>query len=230
MEKATQACYSRILVAEEKEANRIARELHHDLSQLLSSIESILENAIRQIVGDEVKTGVESLRSLIPKIQYSISELQRIGMNIFPPTLGDLGILATISWACRELRKANSGIQIAEQIEIQEEEIPCFLKIIIYKILREALSNIAKHSESDLVHLSFQKKNGRIELSIHDNGKGFNVGEVLNKENKESGEKALGLWSLRDRVELSGGSFSIKSSKGRGTVIRALWPIEELPH
>jgi signal transduction histidine kinase len=227
MEKGTQGCYSRILVAEEKEAKRIARELHHDLSQVLSSIESRLENAIRQIAGNEVKTGVESLRSLIPKIQSSISELQRIGMHMFPPTLGDLGILATISWACREFQKANSGIQIAEQIDIQENEIPGFLKIIIYKILGEALSNIANHSNSDLVHLSFQKKNGRIELTIQDNGKGFNVGEVLNKE---SGEEALGLSSLRDRVELSGGSFSIESSKGRGTVIRALWPIEQPRH
>jgi signal transduction histidine kinase len=224
MARVTQGRFSRILVAEEVEAKRIARELHHDLRQVLSGIESGLENAVRQIAGNEIKTGVESLRALIPKIQYSITELQRIGMHTFPSTLEDIGILATISWFCREFQKTNPGIQIEEQIDIQENEAPDFLKMIIYKILREALSNIAKHSKSDLVHLSFQKKNGRIELTIRDNGKGFDVGEVLNKEILG---QALGLSTIRGQVELSGGSFSIDSAKGKGTTVRTSWLLDE---
>jgi signal transduction histidine kinase len=227
MPRITEGGYSPILDAEEREAKRISRELHHDLRQALSDIESGLKNAVRQITGNEIQVGVESLRALIPKIQYSISELQRIGMHIFPPTLENLGILATISWFCREFQKINSGIQIGEQVDLQENEVPHFLKITIYKILREALGNIAKHSESDLVRLSFRKKNGGIELTIQDNGKGFDVDEVLDRK---SPVEALGLSSMKERVELSGGSFSIESSKGRGTAIRAVWPIEQGSH
>jgi signal transduction histidine kinase len=218
----TQESFSRILITEEREARRIARQIHHDLRQVLFGIESDLEDAIRQIEGKEVKTGLDSLRALIPKVRYSIDELLRIGTHIFPPTLEDIGISATISWFCREFQKANSGIQIEKRINIQENEIPYFLKIVIYKTLRDALANIATHSKGDLVHLSFQKKNERIELTIQDNGKGFDVGEVLKKESQR---EMLGLSSLRERVKLSGGAFRIKSAIGKGTTIHASWQV-----
>jgi signal transduction histidine kinase len=218
----TQKGFSRILIMEEREARRIAKLLHHDLRQVLSGIESDLENAVRQIAGKQVKTGLKSLRTLIPEVRNSIDELLRIGTHIFPTTLEDIGILATISWFCREFQETYSGIQIEKQIDIQENQIPYFLKIMIYKTLRDALANIATHSKADLVHLTFHKKNKRIELTIQDNGKGFDVGEVLKKESQR---ERLGLSSLRERVKLSGGAFRIKSAIGKGTTIHTSWQI-----
>jgi signal transduction histidine kinase len=222
MARIAQKSFSRIIIAEERDARRIARGLHHDLGQVLSGIESDLENAVRQIEGKEVKKGLESLRALIPKVRYSIDELLRMGMDMFPPTLEDIGILATISWFCREFQKTYPGIQIEKQIDILENEVPSFLKIIIYKILREALTNVATHSRADLVHLSFQKRNERIELTIQDNGKGFDAGEVLKKESQR---ETLGLSSLRERVKLSGGAFRIKSVLDKGTTLHTSWQI-----
>jgi len=218
----TQKSFSQILVTEEREARRIARQLHHDLRQVLSGIESVLENAIHQIDGKEAKTGLESLKALIPKVRYSIDELLRIGTDIFPPTLEDIGILATISWFCREFQKTHPVIQIEKQIDIQENEIPFFLKIMIYKTLRDALANIATQSKADLVRLSLQKRNERIELIIQDNGKGFDVGEVLKMERQR---ETLGLSSLGERVKLSGGAFRIKSAIDKGTTIYTSWQI-----
>ena len=218
----TQKSFSRILITEEREAGRIARQLHHDLRQLLSGVESDLENSVRQIEGKEIKTGLESLRALIPKVRYSIDELLRIGAEIYPPMLEDIGILATISWFCRDFQKTYSGIQIEKQIDIQENEIPFFLKIMIYKTLRDALANIAAHSEAHLVRLSLQKRNKRIDLTIQDNGKEFDVGEVLKKEGQQ---ETLGLSSLKERVKLSGGAFRIKSARGKGTTILMSWQI-----
>jgi signal transduction histidine kinase len=218
----TQKSFSRILITEEKEAGRIARQLHHDLRQLLSGIESDLENSVLQIEGKEIKRGIESLRALIPKVRYSIDELLRIGAQIYPPMLEDIGILATISWFCREFQKIHSGIQIEKQIDVQENEIPYFLKIVIYKTLRDALAHMATHSKADLVRLSFQKKNERIELTIQDNGKALDVDEVLKKESQLD---TLGLSNLRERVKLSGGAFRIKSAIGKGTTIHTSWQI-----
>ena len=218
----TQKSFSRILIMEEREAGRIARKLHHDLRQVLSGIESDLENSVRQIQGKQIKTGLESLRALIPKIQYSIDELLRLGAHIFPPTLEDIGVLATISWFCREFQETYSGIQIEKRIDIQENEIPFFLKVMIYKTVRDALANIATHSKADLVRLSLQKKNERIKLTIRDNRKGFDVGEILKKETQQ---ETLGLSSLRERVKLSGGAFRIRSARGKGTTIRTSWQI-----
>ena len=112
----TQKSFSRILITEEREAGRIARQVHHDLRQVLSGIESDLEDAVRQIEGKEAETGLESLRALIPKVRYAADELLRIGVGIFPTTLEDVGILATISWLCREFQKTYSGIQIEKLI------------------------------------------------------------------------------------------------------------------
>ena len=218
----TQKSFSRILITEEREAGRIARQVHHDLRQVLSGIESELEDAVRQIEGKEAETGLESLKPLIAKVRHSADELLRIGMHIFPTTLEDIGLLATISWLCREFQKTYSGIQIEKQIDVQENEIPCFLKIMIYKTLRDALANIATHSKGDLVRLSLRKKNKRVELTIQDNGKGFDVGEVLKKESQP---ETLGLSSLRERVKLSGGACRIKSAKGKGTTIHTSWQI-----
>jgi signal transduction histidine kinase len=222
MAEITQKSFSRIFIMEEKEAGRIARQLHHDLRQLWSGIESDLENTVRQIEGKEVKTGLESLRGLIPKVRYSIDELLRIGAQIYPPVLEDVGILATISWFCREFQKIHSGIQIKKQIDVQENEIPYFLKTLIYKTLRDALANVATHSEADLLRLSLQKKNKRVELTIQDNGKGFHVGEVLKKESQL---ETLGLSSLKERVKLSGGAIRIKSATDKGTTIYTSWQI-----
>ena len=201
---------------------QIARQLHHDLRQVLSGIGSDLEDAVRQIEGKEVKTGLESLRTLIPKVRNSIDELLRIGTHIFPTTLEDIGILATISWLCREFQETYSDIQIEKQIDIQENQIPYFLKIMIYKTLRDALTSMVTHSKADLVHLSLQQKNKRIDLTIQDNGKGFDVGEVLKRESQR---ETLGLSSLRERVKLSGGAFRIKSVSGKGTTIHTSWQI-----
>jgi signal transduction histidine kinase len=218
----TQKSFSRILITEEREAGRIARQVHHDLRQVLSGIESDLEDAVRQIEGKEAETGLESLRALIPKVRYAADELLRIGAGIFPTTLEDVGILATISWLCREFQKTYSGIQIEKQIDVQENEIPHFLKMMIYKTLRDALANIATHSKADLIHLSLLKKNKRIELTIQDNGKRFDVGDALKKETER---ETLGLLSLRERVKLSGGAFRIRSAIGKGTTIHTSWQI-----
>ena len=83
------------------------------------------------------------------------------------------------------------------------------------------MNNIGKHARADLVHLGLRKIDGAIELCIRDNGEGFDLDSL---SSKEISKKGLGLLSMKERVEFSGGSFSIESAKGKGTVIRAVWP------
>ena len=142
-------------------------------------------------------------------------------MDLRPATLDDLGILATISWFCREFQRIYSGIHIEKQIDLEEGEIPDGLKTDIYRILQESLNNVAKHSKANLIHLSLRKEGGSIEMTVEDNGQGCNLEKVLAMG---SLRKGLGLASMKERTELSGGSFAIESVRGKGTVIRALWP------
>ncbi len=211
-----------LLMAEERKTKRIGRQLHHDLPNSLSLLKLDLEKAIHQIEGTQIKWGIESLKGLSLKIQEIGSQLQRIGMPLWPPTLDDMGILATISWLCREFQNTYPGIQITIQMEIEEHDTPDFLKYVIYKILQEALENVAKHSKASLVHLFLSKSDSTIELTVRDNGEGFDI----KREALAGSRPGFGLDSMRKRTELTGGSFAMDSAIRKGTIIRASWPIQ----
>jgi signal transduction histidine kinase len=92
---------------------------------------------------------------------------------------------------------------------------------VIFRISQEALNNIAKYSEADRMLLSLRKTNGTLVLVVRDNGRGFEIEKALSKESTERG---LGLASMRERADLSGGTFSIESAPGKGTVVQVTWP------
>jgi PAS domain S-box-containing protein len=213
---------SQLLSAEEKERKRIARELHDGIGQSLTAIKFRVENMLQQINKGKAKRMAEPLETIIPLIQQSIEESRRVQMDLRPSILDDLGILATLSWFCREFQTTYSEISIEKRIDINEDEVPDSLKTVIYRISQETLNNVAKHSKADLVHLILRKLGGKIELVIQDNGDGFDLKERFAREGSGRG---LGLTSMRERTELSGGSFEIESTVGKGTTIKAQWPI-----
>jgi len=114
------------------------------------------------------------------------------------------------------------GIRVDQEVTIEESEVPDSLKIVIYRVTQEAMNNVAKHSKADLVRLCLRKIDVRMGLVVEDNGEGFDLEKVLSLESRRRG---LGLTNLRERTELSGGSFEIESVEGKGTIIRAWWPI-----
>jgi signal transduction histidine kinase len=144
-------------------------------------------------------------------------------MDLRPSSLDDLGILATINWFCREFQKIYTDIRIEKKIDIEENEVSNPLKTVIFRVLQEAMNNIAKHSKADLVRLSLNKQDANMELTIEDNGQGFDFKDVLSADGSGRG---FGLASMRERTELSGGSFALESKRGEGTIIRASWPTQ----
>jgi signal transduction histidine kinase len=154
-------------------------------------------------------------------VQGAVEEVRRIQKNLRPPTLDDLGLLATISWFCREFEGVYSDIRIEREVDLEEENVPDPLKIVIYRVMQEALNNVAKHSRTNVVRLALRKNDGRIEMQIQDNGVGFEPKEVFSRNESERG---LGLFSMKERTELSEGRFSVEAAKEAGTTILASWP------
>ena len=212
---------SRLLSAHEEERKRIAGEIHDVLGSCLGAIKFKVEDVIQQVGEKDPATLTESLKIIIPVVQESIEECRRLQMDLRPSMLDDLGLLPALSWFCRRFQTIYSGIWIEQENGIDEAEIPNALKIVIYRVTQEGLNNIAKHSKADRVHLSLQKRDGRMELVLQDNGRGFDLERAV----PENTGQGLGLASMKERVELSGGSFSIESVVGRGTTVRAAWPI-----
>lgn len=211
---------AQLLKTQEQERKRIARELHDGIGQSLSAVKFCVENTLRLLTGDTAAHGIKTLESTIPKVQGAIEEVRRISMALRPSTLDDLGILATIGWFCREYQTVYEDIRIEKHIDIREQDVPAPLKTIIYRILQEAMNNIAKHGGADCVQLALHKTGNAIELAIEDNGVGFDTEEVLSRERAHRG---AGLASMRERAESSGGSFAIQSHVGEGTRIHVAW-------
>jgi len=213
---------SKLLYAQENERKSVAHDLHDSIGQTLAAIKFGTESTITELPKRASREIRQRLEAVISMAQAAIQEVRRIQTNLRPSTLDDLGILATISWFCREFQTIYYGIRIKQQVEIQEDDVPDPLKIIVYRVLQEALNNIAKHSKADLVRLSLRKKDGTMELAIEDNGLGFDPNYVPSIENSRKG---IGIASMKERIELSGGTFAIESGTGAGTTIRSSWPL-----
>ena len=214
---------SRTLSAQEEERKRIALEVHDALGSSLSAIKFKVEEVLLRLRKDGTADGSisESLEPLIPFIQDTIEETRRIQSELRPPILDDLGIVATLSWLCRRFKTIYSGIRVEQSVTIQEEEVPDHLKLSLFRIAQEAMNNISKHAKADSVYLGLRKVDDAIELCLRDNGVGFDPESL---SSREITKKGLGLSSMKERVEFSGGSFSIESVIGKGTVIKAIWP------
>lgn len=202
---------ARLLTAQEEERKRISHEIHDALGSLLSGVRFMAENLLRQIGGSE------DLEDMIRYIQQACDETRRIQTALHPPLLDDLGIIATLNWLSREFQKTYGTIKIQSSIDITEEAIPPSIKIVIYRVVQEALNNVAKHSSASIVTLTL-RMNGGVQFSVKDNGRGIPTADG------SRARRGIGLSSMKERTELSGGTFSVESSPGEGTTITALWP------
>jgi signal transduction histidine kinase len=211
---------SKLLSAQEEERKRIAGDLHDGIGQCLSAVKFMVETALDQLNQKVPESDLTSLKALVPLLQEASEEVRTIVMNLRPSILDDLGILATIGWFCRQFQAVYSYIRIEEEIQTAENQIPDSLKTIIFRILQEAMNNVAKHSRANRVYLLLRRRKQRIELVIRDNGRGFDSAGIMSLT---ASEKGFGITGMKERTELSGGEFAIESEINTGTTVRASW-------
>ncbi len=218
-ESALRALSSRLLKAQEEERKRIAVELHDSIGSSLTGIKMFLQNAMALLKGGE--SAESALEHLLWVTQNAIEESRRIVTDLRPSILDDLGIVKTVGWFCREFMRMHPNVFVEEVVDVQEEEIPDDLRIVIFRVMQEAFHNIAKHSGAEFVTVDFRRADGKIQITIEDNGGGFDVDsiEVLRKQ-----AQGIGLTGMKERTELSGGVFELRSTPGMGTEVRASWP------
>lgn len=207
----------RIFDAHEDERKRLARELHDGIGTSLLAIKLRL-----QMLESKVKEGLpiekESFPELISDISNSIDELRAVAVDLRPSFLENIGIEDAISWHARKVQE-KSGVQININIEGLVKS-SSKAKDNIYRIYQETLSNAIKHSGASVVDVILKMKGKFLSLEIKDNGKGFDSARTIRKET------GLGLYTIRERVELLGGILRIKSSDKMGTSIYIEVPVE----
>jgi PAS domain S-box-containing protein len=211
----------KLITSQEEERRLIAMELHDGIGQTLSAIKFKVETGLEKMNSKDPDECLEVQVPVVPLVQEAVEEVRRICKNLRPPILDDLGILATISWFCREFMDIYGNIRVEKEILLKEEEVPRDLKISIFRVLQEAFNNIAKHSEADLARVVLRKRDAWIALLIEDNGHGFDVEAAQGPKDPDTG---MGLASMKERATLSGGSLEIESAPGKGTRVRASFP------
>jgi len=214
---------AQLISIQETERKTISRELHDSIGQSLVAIKFGLENTLEKMRQGMDRESIELLEALIPLVQRSGEEVRRIHTELRPSLLDDLGILVTISWFCRQFEKVYSEIRVEKQIQIKENHVPESLKIVIFRILQEALNNVAKYSKAHLVRVSLSRTEDSLKFAVQDHGQGF---DLQSSYSLKSGDRGFGIANMKERAELSGGSFSIQSSRGSGTAITVSWPKE----
>jgi PAS domain S-box-containing protein len=212
------------LTIQESERRRIAVDLHDGLGQTLSLVKLSIEEAARAARDGVSGKAAATLERLAPTVKSALAELRRISMNLRPASLDDLGILATLSWYFREFEASCPNIKLERDISVKESDVAELLKIAIFRIVQEATANALKHARADRIKVSLSNEDDTLELLIEDTGRGFELDAVADPSNLDRG---LGLQSMKERAELSGASYEIRSAPGAGTSICARWPSPE---
>jgi PAS domain S-box-containing protein len=208
--------------AQEAERRHLARELHDSIGGKLSGIKYGVEKLLQDLGNNHTPEGI-SLEDVVAMVRETIEDSRRISSRLRPPELDDLGLLTTIKSMCRRFERLYSEMGLEPELHLEEDEVPEPLKIVIYRILQEALTNAAKYSKAQMVRVSLEKKDGGAELMVQDNGDGFCPADVCGN-GSDDGMSQNGLSNMKERAELSGGQFRITSEKGEGTTIRVFWP------
>ncbi|MCE5336226.1 MAG: histidine kinase [Desulfobacteraceae bacterium] len=217
-EKQLRLLSSKLLEIQENERRKVALELHDNFGQLLSAFKFRVERVLSWMDhGDRCR---DELQNLVPMVQNAIDVVRTIYTQLAPIVLEDLGITAALSCFCREFEEANPGIRVERHIGMLEEEIPEGLKLIIFRIVQEAMDNIAAHSHADSASVALFPDGDALSLVIGDNGRGFEVVKAMSVTPFKSG---IGLISIKRRAELSGGLLEVDSNAG-GTFLRVSWP------
>ncbi len=206
----------RLITAQEEERKRIARELHDDLNQRIALISIELEQVAQRSANSSVGIPVR-LSEIQRKVVEISHEIHRMSYELHPSKLDHLGLVPALRSFCDDLARSR-GIKIDFQFECIPTLITRDITLCIFRIAQEALQNAAKHSGAHEVEVNLKGTDVALRLMVSDKGNGFLV-------STEKMTKGLGITSIRERVRLVGGEFTLVSEPGNGTVVQATIPI-----
>ncbi len=200
------------LAAADAERRRWARELHDETLQGLGGLRFLLASALRL---GELEPAQDAMREAVEHIEREIANLRGIITELRPAALDELGLHTALEALC-ERHRTHSGFAVDARLSPArgERRLDEDLETTVYRLVQEALTNVARHARADHVHVVVDEAGGEIVIEVHDDGTGFDVAAVSH---------GFGLAGMRERVDLAGGTLEVRSSAG-GTLVRACVP------
>jgi len=205
----------KLILAQEEERKRIARELHDETSQDLATFLLSIETSSSAASG-EIKDGFLRMKIMANR---ALDSIHRLIYDLRPSVLDDLGLSSAIRWIA-ENRLEAMGIDVSIDIVGAERRVKPEVEICLFRIGQEAISNIVRHAEANAVKITLRFGSGSILLEVEDNGRGFDLNSVLT-----SADKSLGLLGMKERASLLDGNLSVISTPQTGTRVTVEIPV-----
>lgn len=209
-----------VMTAQDEERRRIARELHDETGQSLTA----LLVGLRTI--EESRTMLEAValaQRLRVIVAQTLGDVGRLARGLHPSILDDLGLAAAVAHQAHDLAEVH-GVAVDVRIEgLDAEPLPPLLQTTVYRVLQEALTNVARHAAARSVRVQLVCDEAKVELSVQDDGVGFD--SKARADPTPGGRRRLGLRGMRERAALIGGSVDVVSPPGAGTTITAYFPL-----
>lgn len=206
----------RLVEVQEAERRRIARELHDEIGQMLTGLKLQLDLCERQTV-EPVRNSLGEARELVSQL---LNQVRKLSLDLRPQMLDDLGLLAALDWHLKRFSK-QTALEVDFNHELPPGRLPGQLETAIFRIVQEALTNVARHAGTNEAQVRLWAKGDRIGLHVADKGRGFEA-ETLQSR------LSSGLLGMRERASLLGGEFIVESSPGKGTTISVELPLHPL--
>ncbi|MBE0428297.1 MAG: sensor histidine kinase [Thermoleophilia bacterium] len=208
-----------VIQAQEEERKRIARELHDETSQSLTGL-VIGIRMVEEVVPDGMAEIKERLNGISDLAHSTLNEVHTMAIRLRPSVLDDLGLSAALRSYVKEF-SANTGIAVDIQPLVLSQRLSPEMETVLYRVVQEALTNVARHSGASECRVLLKHKGNGIEGSISDNGQGFDSQEVMSEQGR-----GLGLHGMKERIELVGGSLGFDTRPGHGSTIFFEVPID----
>jgi PAS domain S-box-containing protein len=206
----------RVLDAQEAERRHLAAELHDEIGQLLTGINLNLQ-ALKRAGGPTPPWLTESLAAVARAIQQT----RDLSLDLRPSVLDDFGLEEALRWYTGRLAQ-RTGTAIELTMDLADGRLPPHLETACFRIVQEALTNVARHAEARRVQIDVKKEGSEVYLTIHDDGVGFHPEGLREKAARGEG---VGLVGMQDRVRLVGGQMAVASKPGEGTTLRVHIPV-----
>ena len=203
---------AKLVRAQEDERRALSRELHDEVGQSFSAILMESENLLDIESDPALQPHLQSIKDLAKK---GVNEVRNMTLLLRPSMLDDFGLVPALNWQARETSK-RTGLRVSVAAADVDDELPEEHKTCIYRVVQEALNNCARHAQARTVQVAVHGTDGKIQLSVKDDGTGFDTRRI----------KGLGLLGMEERVRHLGGDFEIDSKPGRGTLLTIELPVE----
>ena len=210
---------TQIINAQEQERKRIARELHDETSQVLTSLLISLAVLEETTTTPEGRERIAETRTLA---HQTLRAIRNLSIDLRPSALDDLGLLPALRWYVKEYQQ-KSSIQVDFQATGFKDRLPPEMETALYRIVQESLTNVAKHAQAHHVTINLREAADAVYATMSDDGRGFDIEELQKTTDRDRG---LGLVGMQERALLLNGTLTINSRPHGGTTVHVAIPLQ----